>query len=76
MIIHLFHSFMMSFVLKVSGPTTNLATILKFLFGKIILLYRFMNFTRAILLYIIARCLPIQLLAPKLNPPITNDGSY
>lgn len=33
-----------------------------------------MNFTKAILLYIIAKCFPMHVLAPALNPPVTNAG--
>jgi hypothetical protein len=65
---------MIIFVAKSSGEYRNLNAILKLLLGRVILEYLFMNLMRAILLYSIARCFPMQVLAPALNPPYANWG--
>ena len=63
---------MIIFEAKSSGEYRNLNAILKLLLGSVILEYLFMNLMRAILLYNIAKCLPMQVLAPALNPAYEN----
>lgn len=68
------HSLMINFVFTVSEHKTNFPKSFQLLFGSSIFLQRFMNLITAILLSIIARCLPMHILAPKLNPPSTKGG--
>lgn len=69
-----FHSLIVSFVSKGYGNTKNFISHLKSSFPNFIFLYRFMIFIKAILLYNKARCFPIQLRAPALNPTETKGS--
>jgi hypothetical protein len=50
------------------GSFKNLANILKSYFGSLNYLYLLTNLTKAILLYSIAKCFPMQVLGPPPNP--------
>lgn len=57
-----------------SGPYENVINIWKFFLGRSIFLYLFMNLIKAILVYNRAKCLPMHVLAPPLNPPTRKGG--
>lgn len=68
------HLFIINFTQRSSGAYINFTYILNSFLGRITLLYLFKNFTIAILFYNMARCLPMQVRAPALKPPVTNGG--
>ena len=57
-----------------SGPYENVINIWKFFLGRSIFLYLFMNLIKAILVSNNAKCLPMHVLAPPLNPPTRKGG--
>ncbi len=70
----LWSGFITNLVSNFYGQYKNLKSILNFCSGRVILLYLFINFISAILLYNRAKLFPIQTRAPALKPPNAKDG--